>query len=118
MKDFTNNNYNVNEFAHKDEAKVRGVSLKGLIIILVIVFVIFSQIAEELNLNFNLGPREYTIYEIEEMAEEFWEDAEDMGYSRNLREDYVLNNLEDIGVEIDRYNITFDYWGEVRVDGK
>ncbi|MBR6641803.1 MAG: hypothetical protein IKL08_06400 [Clostridia bacterium] len=116
MKDFTNNNYNVNEFAYKDEARIRHISLKGLVIILVIAFAVFGSIAEELD--FEFGKSHYTIYEIEEMAEEFWEDAEDLGYSKYRREDYAIDKLEDMGVEVERYNITFDYWGDAEVEAK
>ena len=113
---FTNNNYNANEFAYKDEARMRGISLKGLIAILVIVFVTFGSIAEELDLEFGKG--KYTIDEIEEMAEEYWEDAKDMGYSIYRAEDYVIRKLEDAGIKMDRYNIHFDRYGNVRVEAK
>ena len=117
MKNFTNNNYNVNEFAYKDEARVRGISLKALIVILVIACMVFGSIAEELNIEF--GERsKYTIDEIEEMAEDYWEDAERLGYGRYERVDYAMDKLEDRGVELERYNIKFDYKGEVDVRAK
>ena len=52
------------------------------------------------------------------MAEEFWEDAEDLGYSKYRREDYAIDKLEDMGVEVERYNITFDYLGDAEVEAK
>ena len=116
MKNFTNNNYNVNEFAYKDEARVRGISLKGLIVILVIACMVFGSIADELNIEF--GRSKYTIDEIEEMAEDYWEDAEYLGYGRYERVDYAMDKLEDKGVELERYDIKFDYRGEVDVRAK
>ena len=118
MKDFTNNNFNANEFVYKDEARVRGISLKGLIIILIIVGVIFGQIAEEFDLAFSFN-KEYTIYEIEDMAEEFLDDAEDYGYkTRQTKELYVKRKLKEKGVEVDRYNITVDLYDNVDVEAK
>ena len=116
MKNFTNNNYNANEFAYKDEARVRGISLKALIVILVIACMVFGSIADELNIEF--GRSKYTIDEIEEMAEDYWEDAEYLGYGRYERVDYAMDKLEDKGVELERYDIKFDYRGEVEVRAK
>ncbi len=113
---FTNNNYNANEFAYKDESRLRGISLKGLIVILILVLVAFASIAEELNLEF--GKEKYTIDEIEEMAEEYFEDAEDMGYSIYRAESYVIRRLEDAGIKVDRYNISIDRYGNVEVEAK
>lgn len=116
MKDFTNNNFNVNDFAHKDEARIRHISLKGLLIIFVIVFMIFGGIMEELDID--LTKEKYTISEIEDMAEDFWEDAEDMGYNRRLRESYAIRKLEDKGVKTDKYYIDFDIYGDANVEAK
>ena len=52
------------------------------------------------------------------MAEEFWEDAANEGMARSLRYDYVIDKLEEKGVEINRYNITFDYMGNADVEAK
>ncbi len=119
MKNFTNYNYNVNEFAYKDEARIRGISLRGLIIILIIAAIAFFGIVEEMDIELDLFGEKYTIYEIEEMAEEALEDAEDIGYSsRNLKEAYIKRILEREGVEVDRYNITIDRYGNVNVEAK
>lgn len=116
MKDFTNNNFNVNEFAYKDEARVRGISLKWLVVILVIACMVFGSIAEELDIEFRKN--KYTIDQIEEMAEEYWAYAQCMGYDRYERVDYAMDKLEDRGIEIERYNIEFDYRGEANVRAK
>ena len=116
MKNFTNNNYNANEFQYKDEARVRGISLKGLIVILVVACMIFSYIVDELDFEFRKS--KYTILEIEVMAEEYWEDARRFGYGRYERIDYALDKLEDKGIELEKYNIEFDYSGEANVQAK
>ena len=41
-----------------------------------------------------------------------------MGYSKYRREDYAIDKLEDMGVEVERYNITFDYLGDAEVEAK